>query len=227
MSSMRETNMVYTDGEHPLYGTWLSVDVIAFTEDSPVKIALITREGAPHAGSTTLPGGLLAAWDGETVEDAALRIVRDKVGVEALPSSVTVLDVVSDPHRDERGHTVSVLVAVRVPSGTTGSVSLKDVPANMPFAHNAILERGLRRVRERVLVEGDTTLALLGRVTTVRNVVDLFRGCEGGALSDSTLRSKLDRSPLYVRDEDLTIHSRIGRPQSVYHFYSSKRGVRP
>jgi len=214
---MRETNLAYAEGQHPVHGTWLSVDVIALTEDSPSKVVLITRKGEPHAGSTTLPGGLLAAWDGETVDQAARRIVRDKVGVDVLTDSVTVLDVVSDPGRDERGHTVSILVAARVPAGTEGAVSLKDVPSGMPFSHNAMLERGLRRVRERVLVEADTALALLGTVTTVRKVIDLLSGCAVNGPTDSALRSRLDRSPLYARDESLTIHSRIGRPQVMYH----------
>lgn len=217
MSSMRETNLMYGEGQHPVHGTWLSVDVIALTEDSPSKVVLITREGEPHSGSTTLPGGLLAAWDGETVEDAALRIVREKVGVEALTNSVAVLGVVSDPKRDERGHTVSVLVGVRVPAGTRGAVRLADVPDGMPFGHNDILKLGVRRIRERVLTERDTTLALLGHITTVRKVIDLLTGCSSTPPSDSALRSRLERSHLYMRDDYSVIQPRIGRPQSVYH----------
>lgn len=217
MSSMRETNLVYKDGQHPLHGTWLSVDVIAITEDSPSKVVLITRKGEPHAGSTTLPGGLLAAWDGETVQDAACRIVRQKVGVEALASSVTVLDVVSDPKRDDRGHTVSILVAVRVPAGTRGAVRLADAPDDMPFDHSRMLALGMKRVRERVLTERDTSLALLGHITTVRKVIDLLTGCSVRPPTDSALRSKLDRSPLYVRDEYAVIRPHIGRPQAIYH----------
>lgn len=216
MSSMRESNLTYKNGEHPVHGTWLSVDVVALTEDSPAKVVLITRKGEPHAGSTTLPGGLLAAWDGETVEAAALRIVRDKVGVEPIPSSVAVLDVVSDPHRDERGHTVSILVALRVPEGTPGAVNLKDVPEDMPFDHTRMLMKGMSRIRERLLVERDATVALLGPVTTARKVIDTLTGCSVSPPTDSGLRSRLERSPLYVHDDYAVIKSRVGRPQSVF-----------
>lgn len=220
MSSMRDTNLAYKPGEHPVHGTWLSVDVIAITEDSPSKVVLITRKGHPHKGSTTLPGGLLAAWDGETVEDAALRIVREKVGVEAS-APVAILDVVSDPDRDERGHTVSVLVALRVPAGTPGSVGVKDIPEGMPFQHTEMLCRGLQRIRERVLVEKDTSSALLGACTTVRAVIDVFALC-APTMTDTAVRSRLERCPIYARDDDLLVRTRIGRPQAVYRLLPTK-----
>lgn len=217
MSSMRDTNLAYGAGEHPVHGTWLSVDVVALTEDSPARISLVTRKGTPHRGSTTLPGGLLAAWDGETVVDAAIRIVRDKVGVEVVDGAVAILDVVSDPNRDERGHTVSILVVVRIPAGTPGAVPLGDVPAGMPFRHNMLLDLGLRRLRERLLVERDTTLAVLGSVTTVPRVTDVMRGIFPRPLTDSGVRSRMDRSGIYIRDENRVLRPRIGRPQSVYY----------
>ena len=69
MTSLRETNIAYKDGEHPVHGTWLSVDVVALTQDADAaRVALITRTGRPHRGATTLPGGLLAAWNQETVD---------------------------------------------------------------------------------------------------------------------------------------------------------------
>lgn len=217
MSSMRDTNLAYGAGEHPVHGTWLSVDVVALTEDSPARISLITRKGTPHSGSTTLPGGLLAAWGGETVEDAALRIVRDKVGVEVVDDAVAILDVVSDPNRDERGHTVSILVVVRIPAGTPGAVPIGSVPTGMPFQHNTLLDLGLRRLRERLLVERDTTLAVLGPVTTVPRVTDVMRGISLRPLSDNGVRSRMDRSGIYIRDENRVLRPRIGRPQSVYY----------
>jgi len=82
MRSMAESNLAVRPGDHPVHGTWLSVDVVALTDDPEPKIVLIERAGAPHKGETTLPGGLLAAWDGETVEQCARRIMRDKAGTE-------------------------------------------------------------------------------------------------------------------------------------------------
>lgn len=212
MASLADTNLYYGDGEHPLHGTWLSVDVIALTMDSPsAKMALIKREGTPHCGATTLPGGLLAAWDGETVEQAARRIVRSKLGAE-IRRDVAVVDVVSDPRRDERGHTVSVVVAACI----TGDVEFAstEIPDDMPFGHSGMAVRALETLSRRVLVDPDATYALLGSETNVNSVAALFRLLDP-KLSEAAVRSRLDRSALYLRG-GTRVHIGNGRPFYVY-----------
>lgn len=213
MSSLADTNLYYKDKEHSLHGTWLSVDVISITEDSPPKIVLITRKGTPHKGETTLPGGLVASWDNETIAETAARIVREKVGVEPISDSVTV-DVVSDRNRDERGHTVSVVVVLRVPSGTKGAVPVDDVPENMPFKHTDILKSGLLQLRSRVLTDPQVTYALLGEETTVQDTAALL-GFLNPDISDTAARARLDRCGLYRRSA-MTITRSVGRPSHVY-----------
>lgn len=195
--------------------TWLSVDVVALTEDEPVpRIVLIRREGTPHRGATTLPGGLLAAEDGETVEQAARRIVRQKVGVQ-ITSGVAVVDVVSDPLRDERGHTVSIVVAARVPIGTKGAVPVSEIPDAMPFHHTAIAQSALSRIGERLLADASTTYALLGPETTFVDVYALLRACT--SITDTAARARLDRSPLYTRTDRWRKPAGSGRPARIYH----------
>lgn len=70
MRSMTESNLAVRAGDHPVHGTWLSVDVVALTDDPEPKIVLIERAGAPHKGEITLPGGLLAAWEGRPSSSA-------------------------------------------------------------------------------------------------------------------------------------------------------------
>ena len=218
MTSMRETNLVYKDGDHPVHGTWLSVDVLAITAGNDTeKLALITREGEPHRGKTTLPGGLLAAWNGETVQDAAARIVREKVGVEPLTDAV-VLDVVSDPHRDERGHTVSIVVALRIPHYTSGTVDRDGVPSSMPFGHSDMVRKGLRIIGSRALVDEDLSHGLIGLTTTVRDVTALLRLCE--PITDTAARSRLDRSGMYAVSryrEKVDREGKPGRNVNIYH----------
>lgn len=195
--------------------TWLSVDVVALTEDEPVpRLVLIRRAGTPHRGATTLPGGLLAAADGETVEQAARRIVRQKAGVE-ITGGVAVVDVVSDPLRDERGHTVSIVVAARVPRGTTGAVPVSAIPDAMPFQHTEIARGALARIGERLLADASTTYALLGPETTFVEVFSLLRACT--SITDTAARARLDRSPLYTRTDRYRKTDGSGRPARVYH----------
>ncbi|GAB4980908.1 MULTISPECIES: NUDIX domain-containing protein [Mycobacterium] len=217
MTSLRETNLAYKDGEHSIHGTWLSVDVVALTQDVDTAwIALITRKTQPHRGATTLPGGLLAAWNQETVEQAARRIMREKAGVEVV-GGVAVLDVVSDPGRDERGHTVSIVVGVRIPAGTPGTVPIEDIPNDMPFGHSAMVRTALAKISTGLFTDPALTYALLGEATTFTDVMALARGCDPSA-SESTIGSRLRRCGMYEVDPD---HSRKretgpGRPALVF-----------
>lgn len=195
--------------------TWLSVDVVALTEDEPVpRIILIRRAGTPHRGATTLPGGLLDAEHGETVEQAARRIVQQKAGAP-ITSGVAIVDVVSDPTRDERGHTVSIVVAARVPSGTPGTVAVSEIPDAMPFQHSEIAHAALARIGERLLADASTTYALLGPETTFVEAYSLLRACT--EITDTAARARLDRSPLYVRTDRYRKAAGSGRPARVYH----------
>jgi 8-oxo-dGTP diphosphatase len=217
MSSMRETNLAYKDGEHSIHGTWLSVDVVALTHNvDNVRVALITRAGQPHRGATTLPGGLLAAWNQETVEQAARRIIREKVGVEVV-GGVAVLDVISDPGRDERGHTVSIVVGVRIPAGTTGAVPVDEVPADMPFGHTSMIRAALAKISTGLFTDPTLTYALLGEATTMTEVMALARACDSKA-SESTIGSRLRRCGMYEADPDRSRkrETGAGRPALVF-----------
>jgi 8-oxo-dGTP diphosphatase len=217
MMSLRETNIVYKDGDRPIHGTWLSVDVVALTQDADaVRVALITRAGQPHRGATTLPGGLLAAWDQETVEQAARRIVREKAGAE-VAGGVAILDVVSDPGRDERGHTVSIVVGVRIPAGSPGAVHIDDVPEDMPFGHSAMVRAALSKISTGLFSDPALTYALLGDVTTMSEVMALARACDPKA-SDSTIGSRLRRCGMYQAAPDVSRkrETGAGRPALVF-----------
>jgi 8-oxo-dGTP diphosphatase len=217
MTSMRDTNIAYREGEHPVHGTWLSVDVVALTQDADaVRVAVITRKGQPHRGATTLPGGLLAAWDQETVEGAARRIVREKVGVE-VTGGVAILDVVSDPGRDERGHTVSIVVGVRVPADTPGAVTIDDLPDDMPFGHSAMVRAALSRIRTGLFTDPALTYALAGETTTMGDVMALAKACDPDA-SASTVGSRLRRCGMYeaAADRSRKREAGAGRPALVF-----------
>jgi len=215
MRSMTESNLAVRPGDHPVHGTWLSVDVVALTDDLEPQIVLIERAGAPHKGETTLPGGLLAAWEGETVEQCAQRIMRDKAGAE-LTGGVAVVDVVSDPDRDERGHTVSIVVMARVPATAAGAVPVEQMPEAMPFGHTAIARSAIVRLGERLLVDQDTTFAMLGNETTLAQVRAILSVC--GPITAGAARKRLDRSPLYRRTGELRKPEPTGRPGHVYRF---------
>lgn len=100
----------------PPRGPLPTVDIIVEsaagdTHDTPPGVVLIKRRNPPLGWA--LPGGFVD--QGETVERAALRELREETGLDG--ELVALLGVYSDPARDPRLHTVSVTYIARA-SGT-------------------------------------------------------------------------------------------------------------
>jgi 8-oxo-dGTP diphosphatase len=82
----------------------LAVDLVIELVDRPDRpIVLIERRNPPPGFA--LPGGFVDL--GERVEDAARREAVEETGLEVELKSL--LGVYSDPARDARGHTVSIV----------------------------------------------------------------------------------------------------------------------
>jgi 8-oxo-dGTP diphosphatase len=79
--------------------------------DTRGRVLLIRRKFPPFEGRYALPGGFVEI--GETVEEAARRELAEETGVKA--GKLRLLGVYSDPRRDPRGHTCSVVFLVSTP----------------------------------------------------------------------------------------------------------------
>jgi 8-oxo-dGTP diphosphatase len=88
----------------------LAVDVVVVDGD---KILLVKRGRPPHQGEWALPGGFVEY--GETVESAAKREVQEETGIAIDLSAI--LGIYSDPERDPRGHTVSIVFVGKMVGG--------------------------------------------------------------------------------------------------------------
>ncbi|HHQ44834.1 MAG TPA: NUDIX hydrolase [Candidatus Altiarchaeales archaeon] len=113
----------------------------AIVEDG--KIILIKRLNEPFKDMWALPGGFVDV--GETVEDACIREVREETGLEVEVKKL--LGVYSDPARDPRGHTVSVIFLCEKTGGElkaaddakdAGYFSLNELP-KLAFDHAKVL----------------------------------------------------------------------------------------
>jgi len=104
-------------------------------------VVLIRRRNPPHGWA--IPGGFVDV--GERVEDAARREAREETGLDVHLDAL--LGVYSDPARDPRGHTISVVftaTASGVPKGEddaaeAGVFSLDALPSPLAFDHGQIL----------------------------------------------------------------------------------------
>src|SRR5262245_20528752 len=86
----------------------LTTDCVVFDERG--HVLLIRRKNEPYQGSYALPGGFVDV--GETVEAGCRRELSEETGLNV--GALHLVGVYSDPHRDPRGHTCSVVYVARV-----------------------------------------------------------------------------------------------------------------
>ncbi|UCE35932.1 MAG: NUDIX domain-containing protein [Thermoplasmata archaeon] len=124
----------------------LSVDGIIIHKK---KLVLIKRANSPFKGKYALPGGFVEY--NERVEDAVVREIQEETGLKTEIESL--IGVYSDPKRDPRGHTVSVVYEMRVKGGKLKSgsdakeaklFSMDEIP-KLAFDHDVIVGDYLRK----------------------------------------------------------------------------------
>lgn len=120
----------------------LAADIIIELMDHPGQpIVLIERRNPPPGWA--IPGGFVDV--GETVEQAAVREAREETALNVSLSQL--LGVYSDPRRDARGHTVSVVYVAQASGEPRALDDAKALavfnpdylPENLAFDHARIL----------------------------------------------------------------------------------------
>jgi 8-oxo-dGTP diphosphatase len=120
----------------------LAADIIIELADRPERpIVLIERRNPPPGWA--IPGGYVDV--GESIEHAAMREAQEETAL--VVTLTALLGVYSDPKRDARGHTASV-VYVAVAQGephaqddaaAVGVFNPDRLPTNLAFDHHRIL----------------------------------------------------------------------------------------
>ncbi len=128
---------------HPYLRPAVTVDGIIYYKG---KLVLIKRGNEPYKGLYALPGGYVSY--NETVEDAFLREMKEEIGVDIYQWKL--FTVLSDPKRDPRGHTISIVfegTAYEEPkAGDDASevflIKEEDaIKLNMAFDHQEVIKK--------------------------------------------------------------------------------------
>ncbi len=135
----------------------LTVDCVVFgLDEDDLKVMLIQRDLPPFEGRWALPGGFVRL--DETLDDAALRELREETGLEKvyLEQLCTIGDIDRDPR--ERVVTVAYYALVklsdhRVQAATDARAAAWfaiDDPPDLAFDHDSILAMAYKRLRSKV-----------------------------------------------------------------------------
>jgi len=125
----------------------LTVDIIIeMTDRDGQPIVLIERKNPPYGWA--IPGGFVDV--GETVEAAAVREAREETCLDVRLTDL--LGIYSDPQRDKRGHTVSIVYIAQAsgsPQAQDDAANLqlcsaKQPPGALAFDHQKILDDYMR-----------------------------------------------------------------------------------
>jgi len=114
-------------------------------------IVLIKRKNPPYGWA--LPGGFVDY--GESLEAAAIREAREETSLDVR--LVSQLGAYSDPRRDPRHHTISIVFIARADgepraaddAAEIGVFDRETLPETMAFDHATILQDYLRALGER------------------------------------------------------------------------------
>lgn len=131
-----------------------TVDVVLLTlQGNSLQVALVRRDRAPFEGVLALPGGYVHAQEDVDAQASAVRVLRDKAGLES--PYLEQLATFSGAARDPRGWSLAVAYCALVPpqllAAGGGRVALAAVDAlpPLPFDHRQIIDTAVARVRSK------------------------------------------------------------------------------
>jgi AmmeMemoRadiSam system protein A len=124
----------------PHVGPRAAADVVI--ELDPDRVLLVRRKNPPFGWA--LPGGFIEI--GEPAERAAAREASEETGLDV--ELIELFNVYSDPRRDPRGHTISVVFIARAmgtpvagdDAAEASAFSQSSMPADLAFDHRQILD---------------------------------------------------------------------------------------
>jgi len=187
----------------------VTVDIVVFTVlEQRLQLLLIQRGIAPFEGKYALPGGFVL--EGETLEAAALRELREETGTEQV--FLEQLYSFGDPGREPRGQVVTVAYYALVPADKSPLLAGTDAAsahwfpvAELPplaFDHATIVDCAVNRLRNK-LEYTTVGFELLPAKFTLTRLQSLHEAILGKPLDKRNFRRKILASGLLKATKEM------------------------
>ncbi|MDY6897966.1 MAG: NUDIX domain-containing protein [Cyanobacteriota bacterium] len=232
MPRLNQNKTLLPINQQPLADFKVGVDNAIFSVDiaqNRLMVLLVMRSCEPFANTWGLPGTLVR--EGESLEDAAYRIMAEKICVENL--YLEQLYTFGGPKRDPREASdsygvrylsVSYFALVRFEEAKliTDSVAdvawypIKEIPS-LAFDHNEIISYGYKRLRNK-LEYSPVAFDVLPEQFTLNDLYQFYTTVLGDNFSDySNFRARLLKLG-FLCDTGTKVSRGAGRPASLYKF---------
>lgn len=167
----------------------VTVDVVLMTLCLDVLcVALIRRPNAPFAGELALPGGYVHAQEDGNAEDAAYRILREKMGIR--PPYLEQLATFAGDQRDPRGWSASIAYFALVSPTTEATWQPVNELKTLAFDHAAIIQAAVDRLRSKSAYSV-LPAYLLPETFTLAELQKIYEQVLGSPLDKSSFRRKI------------------------------------
>ncbi len=198
------------------------MDIVVFTVlEQRLQVLLIQRGIAPFEGQYALPGGFVL--EGETLEAAALRELREETGTERV--YLEQLYSFGDPGRDPRGRIITVAYYALVPAdkspllaGTDAAAARWFPVAELPplaFDHAGIVNYAVNRLRNK-LEYSTVGFELLPAKFTLTRLQSLHEAILGKPLDKRNFRRRVLALGLLKPTKEMQATGR--KPAQLYSF---------
>ena len=212
-------NTNYNEYEHP----GVTVDLVIFTvNEDALKAMLIKRGEMPFSGYWSLPGGFLKVE--ESLEDAALRVLEEKTGVEDV--YLEQLYTFGQPKRDPRTRVITVAYFALIPWKHLNQPESKkivdltwhsvDQLPRLAFDHDEILKYAVRRLRAKVSYS-NIVYGLMPKQFRLSELQRMYEVIINDHLDKRNFRKRMLATGLLQETGKKDIHG-AHRPAKLYQF---------
>ena len=188
--------------------------------DDGLAVALIKRDREPFKGIAALPGGFVHADTDMNARDAALRVLKDKTGIDV--PYLEQLATFSGPARDPRGWSVSIAYYALVPYALIESAGRQGVQLvsverlhTLPFDHKAIVETAVERLRGKSQYSS-LPCFLAGEAFTLPQLQRVYEALMGEPLNKVSFRRKMNEMDVLEPVDGQTGAPGAHRPAQLY-----------